>query len=68
MIHPLPWVAFTEEKQESRAAPLCRPHLNDPPTAVGGIPGVFHGLNVGADWRSLDQPLVKESFEIKSHY
>ena len=30
-----------EGKPGISGAPLCRLELNDPPTAVGGIPGVF---------------------------
>ena len=30
-----------ERKTGADAAPLCRPYVNDPPTAVGGIAGVF---------------------------
>src|SRR6266496_2334659 len=32
---------------KSRGRPSCRPHLNDPPTAVAGTPEVFHSLLTG---------------------
>src|SRR6185295_16100832 len=36
-IHPLPWVGF----QKGSGRPSGRQHLNNPPTAVGGIPAAF---------------------------
>src|SRR4029434_4621664 len=34
-------------RERNQARRLCRLDLNDPPTAVGGIPGVFTSLCVG---------------------